>query len=342
MGAPLLPPELAGQFFGVGSLGEDNPLDPLPYIKRLRVPYTYQVPVLREEDMIRQFASIVEAFEEHGDFVLDIDIHTYRDITGNDVPILPEEKYFHSLFLLADGTKYEFLKTQQTAPATMAFSIRDSSGHQHLTEHLFHFYCRLMSRIAQGQIQMLKEYCSTILFCQDDPGLGHVRTLIDQQKAPDLYLREIVARTDSIYPDDVIPAYHYCDDWRSLENEGWYALWDSRPKILHLDMVKYPPEISPDQAERVNRFMNRGGGIALGILPNVDDAFTKPVRDTFRDNLASAIEMLQASGVDIDLLSRNAMVSTQCGLSGASSHLTREIHASSDDFSSTFIELTVR
>ncbi len=339
MGSPLLPEELAGQFFGVGSLGEKNHSDALSYIKALRVPYTFQVPANRSEDMIRQFGSVIEGFEEHGDFVLDIDIQTFRSMTSDDTSILVDREHFQSLYSLFDGARYEFMKTQQTAPATMAFSIRDSSGRQHLSEQLFHFYCRLMSRIAQGQMQILRKHCDTILFCQDDPGIGHVKNLIDQQKAPDLYLQEMIARTDSIFPDDVIPAYHYCDDWRELEVNGWHALWDSRPKILHLDMLRYPPKVNPEQAEKVNRFLSRGGGIALGVLPNLDDSFTKPVLDTFRDNLSSALEMLDTSGVDIGRLARNAMVSTQCGLSGAGIELTREIHAKTSEFTSTFLEL---
>jgi hypothetical protein len=333
---PVLPSELAGHFFGVGSLGEKDPLSPVSYIKRLALPYTYQTPSLREEDMIRQFGALVEGFEEQGDFVFDIDIHTYREVTEREKPIMIDEAHLHSIFALLDGTHYNHFKTQQTAPATMAFSIRGSDGKQHLTEMLFHFYCRLMERIAEGQVAMLADHCHTLILCQDDPGLGHVRTTIEEGKAPDLNLREIIARTDKLYPDGVIPAYHYCDDWRGLEQEGWHALWDAGPKLVHLDLVRYHPEVSGEQAEQINSFLKRGGGLALGVMPNVDESYSKPLLDTLAENLHHSLESMQASGVDLDLLRSNTMVSTQCGLSGASVELTREIHSRSHEFPAVF------
>lgn len=335
---PLLPSNLAGQFFGVGSLGEEDPFVPVSYIKQLALPYTYQVPKLREEDMIRQFGALVNGFEEDGDFVLDIDIHTYRDVTNNEEPIRIDERHLHSIYTLLDGTHYRYFKTQQTAPATMAYSIRTTDGKQHLTESLFHFYCQLMKRIAEGQMERLTDHCDFIMFCQDDPGLGHVRAMIDEGKVPDLNFGEIVARTDTLYPDCAIPAYHYCDDWRTLQSDGWHALWDAVPKIIHLDLVRYSPSVEGDQAGSINGFLKRGGGLALGVLPNVDDGFSRPLLETLEENLKATLRTMQDSGIDIDLLASRAMISTQCGLSGASETLTREIHSESTRFPEVFEE----
>ena len=101
--------------------------------------------------MIRQFAALIDEFEEIGDFILDIDMYTYRDITENDEPLLVEEKNLHSLFAMMDGTRYPYFKTQQTAPATMCFSIRGSDGKQLVNRYMFHFFESLMRRISVGQ-----------------------------------------------------------------------------------------------------------------------------------------------------------------------------------------------
>ncbi|MGQ4910683.1 MAG: hypothetical protein ACP6KW_00805 [Candidatus Thorarchaeota archaeon] len=336
MPQPLLPEELAGHFFGVGSVGDHDYSVPKGYVKDLKVPYAYQVPSFREEDMIRQFGSLIEGFEKDDDFVLDIDYYTYREMTEEEDPILIDEGHMHSLYALMDGTKYPFFKTQQTAPATMGFSIRDGNGKQHLNERLFYFYSRLMTRVAQGQVNMLRTSCATIILCQDDPGLGHVKSMIEDGKVVDLSLRQIVSRTDEIYPDGVIPSYHFCDDWRTLESKGWYPLWESRPKIVHIDLVKYAPEIDGEQAEKINRFLKAGGGLALGVLPNTDDAYETPVLETLQSNLASRLELMYKSGVDMERVGKQAMISTQCGLSGASPNLTREIHEASANFSEAF------
>ncbi|MHA2023035.1 MAG: hypothetical protein ACTSWQ_05175 [Candidatus Thorarchaeota archaeon] len=333
-----MPKQLAGHFFGVGSLGEPDASVPSEYISKLALPYVYQMTASRDEDMIRQFAAVIDEFEEDGDFILNVDIHTYREITSEDDALLPEEVNLGALYSLMNGTRYPFFKTQQTAPATMCFSIRDSNGQQLVNQSMFHFFERLMSRIAQGQVKHLREHCKTIIFCQDDPGLGFVKNMIETGKVTDLTLKQVIEKTDGIYPANVIPAFHFCDDWRAIESDGWYPLWESKPKLAHIDVVRYPPELDSEQADKVNLFLQNGGGFALGALPNVDDGFSQAILDTLHANLKSTFDAFVKSGVDLQLIGRNSMVSTQCGLSGASPKLTREIHELSSEFPAIFKE----
>jgi len=307
-------------------------------VKELPLPYSFQLTSIRDEDMIRQFAALLEEYEEEGDFVLDVDIHTYRDITSDDEPLLPAEKNLRSLFALMNGTQYKFFKSQQTAPATMGFSIRGSDGKRLTNRNMFYFFENLMKRIAQGQHEHLAKSCDNIILCQDDPALGFVKQMIESGQVKDLAFRQIIEMTDSVYPDQVIPAYHYCDDWRLLECKDWYPLWESKPKIVHIDVVRYPPVIESEQAEIMNKFLYRGGAFALGVLPNVDDAYSKPVLTTLEENLNNTLKAFQDSGLDMDVLGANTMISTQCGLSGASAELTREIHSISAGFGNTFLK----
>jgi hypothetical protein len=199
-----------------------------------------------------------------------------------------------------------------------------------------------MSRIALGQMKYLEKFCKAIILCQDDPGLGFVRNMIETRQVTDISLEQIVKKTDDIYPLGVIPAYHYCDDWRELKSEEWYILWESKPKLAHIDLVRYPPDITSEQAEKMNEFMKKGGGLALGVLPNIDDAYSSPVLETLSQNLTSALTKLIHNGVDINYIRRNTMISTQCGLSGASIHLTREIHEQSNHFKEKFLDILER
>ena len=314
----------------------------MKYMKKLGLPYSFQLPAFREEDMIRQFGAIVEGYEEVGEFILDVDINTYRDITNEVEPLLPSSVSMPSLYSMMDGTEYLYFKTQQTAPATMCFSIRGSDGKQLLNRSMFHFFVRLMSRVALGQLKHLERHCRTIILCQDDPSLGFVRDMIEAGRATDLSLDQVVEKTDTIYPSGVVPAFHFCGDWRELKKDDWYLLWDSSPKLAHIDVLRYPSDIDEEQTERMNCFMKRGGGLALGLLPNVDDGYTRPVLETLRKNLATTLNKMVRSGIDIDLMKRNTMLSTQCGLSGASVSLTREIHAQSGFFRSEFTDILER
>jgi hypothetical protein len=334
-----LPGALVGHFFGVGSLGEKDHTAPLQYIKKIALPYSFQITARREEDMIRQFGATLDGFEDAGNLVMDIDIHTYREIIDEDDPILPEEKYVYSLYSMMDGTRYPFFKTQQTAPATMCFSIRGIDGKQLLNRSMFRFFERLMERIAKAQVEHLSKHCDNVIICQDDPALGFVRNMIETGQVKDISLEQIIQGTDRIYPKDAIPAYHYCDDWREMHKDDWYILWDSAPKLVHIDVIRYPPEISSEHAEKLNEFMKKGGGLALGVLPNIDDSYTSSVIETLETNLTSTLSIFSRCGVDMDLVKRNTMISTQCGLSGASIELTRAIHEQSNHFKSIFVDI---
>ncbi|RDE11503.1 MAG: hypothetical protein C4K47_09725 [Candidatus Thorarchaeota archaeon] len=336
MKKPILPEQLIGHFLGVGSVGETDPKAPLAYVKSLRVPYAYELPRLREEDMIRRFAALVDGFEDKGDFVMDIDMYVYRDITEDDSPLLPDEAHAHSLYLMTQNASYNLFKTQQPAPGTMCFSTRGIDGRQLVSRAMFHLYSSLMSRAAMGQMKHLSQCCKSIILCQDDPALGFVSKMLHEGKGEDLTLRQIVQSTERVYPVNSIPAYHYCDDWRGLIEDDWYVLWDGQPRINHIDLVSFKPEIESDHAERLNSFLERGGSIALGVLPNVDSGYSNPVVETLRQNLEKTLQLLHDSGVDLGLLSDRAMISTQCGLSSASSSLCREIHEKSKEFPTVF------
>jgi hypothetical protein len=332
----LLPKNLIGEFYGVGSLSEQNPVTPLEYIKAQRVPYTYQLTSIKEEDMIRQIGYLVNGFEEKDEFILDLDIHTYRSITEDDTPLLLDEEHARSIYLLKKKGKYDYLKTHQTAPASMCYSTRGSDGSQLVSRSMFHFFASLTRRIAKGQYEQLSPYCNHLILSQDDPAIGFVHEMIERGKVDDLNLKYIADMTDSLFPKDAIPAYHYCYDWINLQEGDWHYLWDSSPKIVHIDVLSFPPSFDENQAEKVNHFLERGGGLALGVLPNVDDGYNSSVIETLELNLRTSLKEFKQSGVDLQLLRTNTMLSTQCGLHSASIGLIREIHGNSREFPHIF------
>ena len=119
----------------------------------------------------------------------------------------------------------------------------------------------------------------------------------------------------------------------------WHVLWESAPKILHIDVLSFPPRLDATQAEDINAFLERGGGFALGVLPNTDEGYSKPVMETLEDNLENCLQAFLDSGISIDLLGERSMISTQCGLSRASVGTSREIHETSNLFARVFSKM---
>ncbi len=332
----LVPEELVGQFFGVGSLSETDPAAAKDYVSKIALPYAFQLPSHPEEDMIRQIGSLVDGYENAGGFTLDIDMYTFREIVGNDSPIIFDRLCARGLYEMIDETKYSYFKTQQTAPATMCFSIRDSNGQQLISKRMCFFFVKLLSRLAQGQVELLTKHCIKIILSQDDPALGFLIQALENTTETDLTPWEIVQSTDRVFPKEVIPSYHYCDDWRTLRKDERYLLWESKPKIIHIDLLTYPVDIDSEQAEAINAFLESGGGLALGILPNRDDAFSGPIQEILEKNLENALAGFKRVGVHMELLKECCMVSTQCGLLRASPDLARRLHIESNSFPEIF------
>ena len=323
----LIDDPLRGHFLGVGSVSGPDHETPFRYVTSLKVPYCYQLPSLREEDMIRQFAYLVEGFERDGDYILDLDMATYQEIVLDSDALLPDEQHAHSLYRMARGERKSVCKTQQTAPATMCFSIRSPSGKTMVSADMFRLFTSLMTRVARGQAELLEQNSESVILCQDDPALGFVQEIILKGEAPGLTFDSVLDETENVYPPSVIPAYHYCSDWRALKHKSRYPLWDGRRKIVHVDLVRYLPPVDEEQSERINSFLQEGGGIALGVIPNTDEGFRNGVVPTVKQNLRIALKGFRNCGVDTSLVAENAMVSTQCGLVHASAPLVEKIHS---------------
>ncbi len=305
----------------------------------MKLPYAFQRPAKPEEDMLRQFGAFLDGFEEQGTFIYDVDYDAYNAMIHDDEEIVPEKTYFSSLYELSQYCPFPFLKTQLTAPSTMCYSIRGMDGRQHLTPQMFRFFSRLMSRVALGYVSFFKDQVENLIICQDDPSFGFVSEAIEVGNVHGLTARFMMNTTDQIFPRGTIPAYHYCYDWRVLSENGTHLIWESKPKIAHIDMITYPPDVEETQAELINSFLQSGGAIALGVLPNVDSTYAESVLSYFEKSLERTMSVLVKSGVNINLLEENSMVSTQCGLSGASPELSREIHQNDQRYAEIFESL---
>ncbi len=325
----LVNDDLRGQFMGVGSLPADDIQLQLNYVRQLKVPYWFQLPSHPEEDMIRQFGYLLPGYESDGPNVLRLDPVMYRDVIEQSEPLLPDRQHARALHMMMESYSYDFFKTQQTAPATMAFSIRGIDGLDMVSEDMFRLFVALMQRVAIGQLVHLRPHCKRIVLCQDDPAVGLAVEIAKSRRLRRMSLQNIMQATDSIYPDDVIPAYHYCDDWRQLSQDSWYALWQSRLKIVHVDLITYPPRIDRTQADAIMSFLQHGGGLALGVLPRSDSMYQGAVLDELYTRLTRVFSEFNESGIDTDLVAERSMISTQCGIPRVSTLLAREIHEAS-------------
>ena len=96
-------------------------------------------------------------------------------------------------------------------------------------------------------------------------------------------------------------------------NTDWSLLLETSVDVISFDAYNYAENMALF-ADHVKRFMNRGGALAWGIVPTVEEQIANETVDTLLLRLDAAIGLLVKKGVDRDLLYERALITPACGL----------------------------
>ena len=97
-------------------------------------------------------------------------------------------------------------------------------------------------------------------------------------------------------------------------NTDWSVLLETSVDILSLDAYNYGYSLSLYPVE-VKAFVERGGIIAWGIVPNDEDVLAKETADSLVHRLEETVGALAKKGIDADLLMDRCLVTPSCTLS---------------------------
>lgn len=98
-------------------------------------------------------------------------------------------------------------------------------------------------------------------------------------------------------------------------NTDWSVLLNTKLDILSFDTYNYATSISLFP-EEVKQFLNRGGNIAWGIVPNVQETLIKENVNSLKDRFEDAISLLTRKGVNFRALIEQSLFTPSCGLAG--------------------------
>jgi methionine synthase II (cobalamin-independent) len=98
----------------------------------------------------------------------------------------------------------------------------------------------------------------------------------------------------------------------------WSLLLKTSTDILHFDAYNYADSLSCYPAE-VKAFLDRGSGIAWGIVPNDEDALAKESLSSLHDRLGEAMAPFTHEGIPFKQLVSQGLLTTSCGLASVSS-----------------------
>ncbi len=98
-------------------------------------------------------------------------------------------------------------------------------------------------------------------------------------------------------------------------NTDWSLLMETSMDILNFDAYNFAESLSLYPLE-VAAFLERGGIIAWGIVPNEEKALDTESVGSLVARLDEAMALLTRKGINLDLLARQSMITPSCGLGG--------------------------
>jgi len=208
-------------------------------------------------------------------------------------------------FLSKAGSN-KIVKGQVTGPITWGLTVTGQDGLGILYDDtLAETAAKFLRLKARWQENILREISPNPVIFVDEPylvSLGSVFTPIPEEKVP-ILLEETLKGIKGI------KGLHCCG------NTNWSVILDTTIDILSFDAYNYASSLSTHSG-KVKSFLERGGNIAWGIVPNEEEAVLKESVPSLRDRLEEAMAAFTRDGVRFKQIVAQGLITPSCTLAG--------------------------
>jgi methionine synthase II (cobalamin-independent) len=212
----------------------------------------------------------------------------------------------HAFLSKAKGSK--IVKGQVTGPITWGLKVTSQDGLGILyDETLAETAAKFLRLKASWQENILRKISPNTIIFIDEPylvSLGSVFTPIPEEKVPAL-LEEVLRGIKGT------KGLHCCG------NTNWSVLLDTKIDILSFDAYNYASSLST-HSDKVKSFLEQGGSIAWGIVPNEEEALAKESLSSLRDRLEESMALFTRDGVGFKQIIAQSLITPSCGLASLS------------------------
>ena len=129
---------------------------------------------------------------------------------------------------------------------------------------------------------------------------GSVSVMLSRERVVNL-LNEVFSGIDGL------KGVHCCG------NTDWSVILGSEVDIISFDAYNYAQSLSLYPKE-VKKFLDRGGSVAWGIVPNEEEAIGKESAASLKDRLEEAMAPFTRKGVPFRQLLAQGLITPSCGL----------------------------
>jgi methionine synthase II (cobalamin-independent) len=236
----------------------------------------------------------------------------YADYLENSIDRRAMERDYAlglSVFLDAVGSSpRRAVKGHVTGPISFGLTVTDQDQRPLLYDEVLADAAAKHLRLkAAWQEKALSAASPRTIISVDEPyltSLGSAFVSVQREQVVTL-LEETLAGISGL------KAIHCCG------NTDWSVVLDTSLDILSFDAYNYGETLSLYPSD-VARFLERGGVIAWGIVPNNEQALSAESESSLFDRLGETIELLANKGIDRDMLRSRCLITPSCGLESLS------------------------
>jgi methionine synthase II (cobalamin-independent) len=259
-------------------------------------------------------------FDTSGDWTTELE-HFYERYLADDVDgfaLTPAySQGFFDMLSNAAGNHLRrgWIKGQVTGPVSFGLTVTDQDLRASLyNEMLADVIVKNMAMNARWQVRQLKKVAQDVIIFVDEPymasfGSAFISLSRDQVIA---MLNEVFA---SIQTEGALAGVHCC------ANTDWSVLLETEVDILNLDAYGFLENLAlyPDE---LRVFLDRGGAIAWGIVPNnaeIEAVEAGELAAKLRAGLQEISTKAMARGISIspEEFNQHSLISPSCGLGSA-------------------------
>ena len=209
----------------------------------------------------------------------------------------------------------QYAKGQVMGPISFGLTVTDRDGRACLYNDVYvDVLIKHMSWNARWQVKQLQKVSENIILFVDEPYMASFGSAYVS-----LGKEQVIAWLDEVYEtlhiEGAITGTHCCG------NTDWGVLLDTQVDILNLDAYDYIENLALYPVE-LRKFLDRGGAICWGLIPNNNHIFHETPRllaDKLRNGIRLICEKAARRGVTIrpDEFASRSLLAPACGLGPA-------------------------
>ncbi len=228
----------------------------------------------------------------------------YLENNVDKYPISPDYAAGLHSFLALNNLSPLAVKGQITGPISWGLTVTDNNRRAIIYDDtLGDAVAKLLRLKASWQEKALSQISKNTIIFVDEPymvSFGSAFVSLSRERAISL-LEEVFAGISGL------KGVHCCG------NTDWSVLLDTSADILSFDAYNYAQSLTLYPAE-VKKFLERGGTIAWGIIPNDDESLAKETIASLKDRLEEAMAPFTRKGIRFKQLIEQGLLTPSCAL----------------------------